>query len=192
MPITYIGILTFSKYWHFSFDFRYNMEKFAGQPIDTLADSRRYVNILFGVARNNATFLGQRESFWWINRNAKRIYGEYIFEQFDDKYASYCNIRNLIIWRFTTRSKDDLLSCLRPFFGLTFNRWKDVFMTVKRLETKSLRWDANILCEIIVPSKLITSKDLDFMFFTLFGLDFRESRFFLRDICPKKSISHCF
>ena len=73
-----IGILTFYKYWHPSFDsnicfsitilwnmkqnqhqynsathsliytqinrhiyFRYNMEKFAGQPIDTLADSRR-------------------------------------------------------------------------------------------------------------------------------------------------------
>ena len=47
MPITFIGILTFQHYWHFSFDFRYNMEKFAGQPIDTLADSRRLVDISF-------------------------------------------------------------------------------------------------------------------------------------------------
>ena len=51
MPITYIGILSSLHYWHFSFDFRYNMEKFAGQPIDTLADSRRYVDIPFWYRR---------------------------------------------------------------------------------------------------------------------------------------------
>ena len=31
----------------FFFDFRYNMEKFAGQPIDTLADSRRWVKNIY-------------------------------------------------------------------------------------------------------------------------------------------------